>query len=101
MLANRLRFTDAEQLSPSHRRLLRAAIRGVTGLVLAVLGPVLAYALTATLGEILADPDRFDGQVVTTSGTITNLRETVSRHGDLHYTFDLSDGTHVLPVLSF
>jgi hypothetical protein len=60
-----------------------------------------AVALDATASAILSNPDRFDGKSMTTSGTIINLRETVSRRGNPYYTFDLSDGTRVIRVFSF
>ena len=42
--------------------------------------------------EILANPDRFDGHMVTIEGTMTNLRQRVSRGGDPYYKFDLRKG---------
>jgi hypothetical protein len=66
----------------------------------------LVAAATAAPGvssvrAILDDPDRFDGQPVTLRGTITNLRERVSRRGNAYYTFDLLDGDRSLRVFSF
>jgi len=61
----------------------------VLGLLL--VNPLISFALDALPGEILANPDRFDGQVVTLQGTITNFRERVSRSGNAYYTFDLSE----------
>jgi hypothetical protein len=55
----------------------------------------------ASPSAILANPDRFDGQAVTIQGTVTNLRETVSRRCNPYYTFDLSDGTRAIRVFSF
>ncbi|PYN72236.1 MAG: hypothetical protein DMD96_34930 [Candidatus Rokuibacteriota bacterium] len=69
------------------------------GLLLAAAGP--AGALDTSPSAILTNPDRFDGQIVTISGTITNLRETVSRRGNPYYTFDLSDGKQAIRVFSF
>jgi len=56
------------------------------GLLLAAARP--AGALEASPSAILTDPDRFDGKSVTIRGTITDLRETVSRRGNAYYTFD-------------
>lgn len=64
-------------------------------------GPVAADALGPSASTILADPDRFDGQPVTVTGAITNLRQTVSRRGNPYYTFDLSDGARTIRVFSF
>jgi len=60
-----------------------------------------AQALRTSPSEILANPDRFDRQAVTISGTVTNLRERVSGAGNAYYTFDLSDGKQVIRVFSF
>ncbi len=70
-------------------------------LVAAVVPTGVAYVqITTTPGEILANPDRFDGHMVTIEGTMTNLRQRVSRGGDLYYKFDLSDGTQAIRVIS-
>jgi len=58
-------------------------------------------ALNTSPSAVLATPDRFDGQTVTISGTITNLRERVSQRGNAYYTFDLSDGKQAIRVFSF
>jgi len=58
-------------------------------------------ALDASPSAILTSPDGFDGKSVTIHGTITNLRETVSRRGNPYYTLDLSDGRRVIRVFSF
>ena len=70
-------------------------------LAAAVVSPVAVYALVTTPGEILANPDRFDGQVVTIEGTMSKLRQRVSRRGNPYYTFDLSDGKQAIRVFSF
>src|SRR2546425_13149504 len=76
-----------------HRCACRLLIAiGALGLLLAAAGH--AGALDTSLSAILTNPDRFDG-------TITNLRETVSRRGNPYYTFDLSDGTRAIRVFSF
>ena len=60
-----------------------------------------AKALNTSPSAVLTTPDRFDGQTVTISGTITNLRERVSQRGNAYYTFDLSDGKQAIRVFSF
>ena len=50
---------------------------------------------------ILANPNGYDGQPVTISGTITRLQERVSRAGNPYYTLDLSDGRQTIRVFSF
>ncbi len=69
-------------------------------LAAAVVPPGAANAPVTTPSEILANPDRFDGQVVTIEGTVTNLRQRVSRVGDPYYKFDLSDGKQAVRVVS-
>jgi hypothetical protein len=72
----------------------------VTALLLLVTAPPVG-ALDASPSAILTNPDGFDGKSVTVHGTITNLRETVSRRGNPYYTLDLSDGTRSIRVFSF
>ena len=60
-----------------------------------------AQAVKTSPSAILATPDRFDGQTVSISGTITNLRERVSQRGNAYYTFDLSDDKQAIRVFSF
>ncbi len=60
-----------------------------------------AHAVNTSPSEILATPNRFDGQAVTITGTITNLSERVSQRGNPYYTFDLSDGKQAVRVFSF
>jgi DNA polymerase III alpha subunit len=58
-------------------------------------------ALTNSPAEVLSNPERFDGKVVTLAGTVTNLKERVSRQGNPYYTFDLNDGRGAITVFSF
>jgi hypothetical protein len=59
----------------------RSALVLLVGLVLLTC-PLAATALETFLGEILANPNRFDGQTVTLKGTITHFCERVSRAGN-------------------
>jgi hypothetical protein len=77
------------------------AVRISACAILVLVAVTLAQAAPASVAAILANPDRFDRQPVTISGTITNVRETVSRRGNPYYTFDLSDGTQAIRVFSF
>src|SRR5262249_29554901 len=81
----------------AHPRLLIAV--AVLGFLLGPARPVDAFQ--ASPDTILTNPVRFDGQSVTVSGMITNLRETVSRRGNPYYTLDLTDGTRAIRVFSF
>lgn len=76
--------------------------RGTTILVLAVLLlPLAAWAVTASPGEILGDPDRFDGKLVTVTGRVTVLKAKISGKGNAYYTFALDDGGRAITVFSF
>jgi hypothetical protein len=61
----------------------------------------LAQGLKTSPGEILSNPDRFDHQVVSVEGAVTNLQERVSKAGNAYYTFDLNDGRQAIRVFSF
>jgi len=79
----------------------RALITMLT-LVFAVASAWTALAQVPTSpAEILANPDRFNGQLVTIHGTITNFRERLSRRGNAYYTLDLSDAKQSIRVFSF
>jgi len=60
-----------------------------------------AQAAPISVGELLSDPDRFRDQPVTVGGTMSNFREHVSRTGTRSYTFDFSDGTQTIHVVSY
>jgi hypothetical protein len=61
-----------------------------------------AQAAPVSVGELLSDPDRFRGQPVTVGGTMSNFRERISHRGRTpYYTFDFSDGTQAVYVVSF
>src|SRR5262249_41329567 len=62
---------------------------------------LIAQAAPLSVSELRTNPDRFDGQPVTISGTMTNLRESVSRRGTRSYTFDFGDGNQTILVRSF
>ncbi len=69
--------------------------------LLAVAALASAQAVSTSPGDILADPDRFDGQGVTIRGAVSHLQERVSRAGNPYYTLDLSDGKQAIRVFSF
>lgn len=69
--------------------------------VLALASSASAQVVNTSPSEILANPDRFDGQSVTIRGTVTGLQERVSRAGNSYYTVDLSDGKQAIRVFSF
>ena len=66
---------------------------------------ILAMALVApsarvSVSELVADPDRFNGQPVLVGGTISGYREGATLRGSRYYTFDLSDGAETVPVIA-
>ena len=66
------------------------------------LGVVLiAQAAPLSVGELLANADRFNGQPVTVAGIISNFRGQPLRRGGAVYTFDLSDGAATVHVTMF
>ena len=75
----------------------------ITGLavVLSLVAVVGAWALQSSPAEILGNPDRFDGQIVTISRTLTNVRPRVSQRGNAYFTFELSDGRTAITVFKF
>lgn len=80
----------------------RSVIVGSLLLLLVVLViPPAALALTASPSEILANPERYDDKLITTSGAITNVKPRVSRKSNAYYTFELHDGKRGITVFSF
>jgi hypothetical protein len=69
--------------------------------LLAVTALASAQAVSTSPSDILANPDRFDGQAITIGGTVTNLQERVSRAGNPYYTLDLRDGKQAIRIFSF
>jgi hypothetical protein len=66
------------------------------------LGLVLvAQAAPLSVSELLSNPDRFNGQPVTVTGTISNFRGNPLRRRSPLYTFDLSGGPETVHVRAF
>lgn len=82
-----------------YRLLASAAV--VVGILLAFVVVRPAIERDTSISTILQNPDSFDGQTVTLRGTVTNLRETVSRRGNPYYTYDLRQGDQTIRVFSF
>ena len=94
-----------EVASTSGSRMPRMRFRSMRAvialLLLAVLGPNAAWALDASPSDIVANPHRYDGQSLTTTGRVTRLRSTVSRRGNPYYWFELRDARSGVTVFSF
>jgi hypothetical protein len=76
---------------------MRGALLSLGAAVVAV---VAAQAAPVSVDEILSNPDRFDGQMVTIEGTMIDLKQRVTRFGDPVYKFYLSDGKQAIRVIS-
>ncbi len=75
--------------------------RSLLPLGAALVAITVAQAATISVEEILSNPDRFDGQMVTVEGTMIDLKRRVSYLGDsYYYKFYLSDGKLALRVTS-
>ena len=79
-----------------------AVLTGLCGALTTLALVALAGAGPAAISpsELLADPDRFDGQVVALQGTVEKLREKVSPDGAPYFKFRLSDGPSAVRVFS-
>ncbi len=62
---------------------------------------LVTQAAPLSVSELLANAERFNGQPVTVSGTISNFRANRWRRGGPIYTFDLGDGTATVHVTAF
>jgi hypothetical protein len=80
----------------------RAVFASLCGALTALALLALASAGPAAISpsELLADPDRFDGQTVTLQGTVEKFRERVSPDGAPYYKFRLSDEQYAVRVFS-
>jgi hypothetical protein len=79
----------------------RGTLGGRYGALVALLPALTSASLAAVSpGELLANPDRFDGQTVTVRGTVEKFREGVSPDGAPYYKFRLSDEQYAVHVFS-
>ena len=77
-------------------------VRFFFALLLALLiAPPLLAQVAATAADIAQNPDRYDGQTVTVTGTIAAYRERVSRAGNPYTTFRLEDGGASVAVFAW
>ena len=78
-------------------------LTGLCGALTALALVALASAGPAATSpsELLADPDRFDGQTVTLQGAVEMFREKVSPDGGPYSKFRLSDEQTAVRVFSF
>jgi hypothetical protein len=60
-----------------------------------------AFGQLVSITTLLANPDRYDGQVVTVSGAVSAYRERVSRAGNPYTTFRLEEGRSSVAVFAW
>lgn len=73
---------------------------------LVVLAVLLVFATTAlalevSIRDLIATPERFDGQPVTLHGTIGNIQRRVSGRGNAYFILDLAQEGATVRVFSF
>lgn len=76
------------------------------GVLTAVLGillmpPVLGAQEELTVGALLRNADRYDGEVVTVAGAVGAYRERVTATGEPYTTFQLRDARASVPVFAW
>lgn len=67
--------------------------------LLALWASASSNAAETSIGDVVASPNRFAGELVVLTGKVTKLSNK-SRKGVPYHVFDLSDGTRTIPVLA-
>lgn len=60
-----------------------------------------AQAIKTTVGDILSNPDQYDGKMVQVKGIAGSVKEKVSKKSNFYTTFKISNENNVLSVFSF
>lgn len=60
-----------------------------------------ALAIKTTVGDILSNPDKYDGKMVQVEGKVASLKFKTSKKGNPYTTLNLSDAGNTLTVFSF
>jgi cytochrome c-type biogenesis protein CcmE len=94
-------YSLIQRVGGGERRLSKRAWIACLAVVVSLVAAVGAWALQSSPTAILGEPDRFDGQIVTISGTVTNVQPQVSQRGNAYFTFELSDGRKSITVFKF
>ena len=79
----------------------RTTVCGLAVYLLVLTFPLAVWGLSPSPWELGENPADFDGQMVTVSGVVTDLKDRVSRRGNPYFTFGLSDGRTAVSVFSF
>ncbi|MDR7434527.1 MAG: hypothetical protein QN189_05295 [Armatimonadota bacterium] len=70
-------------------------------LLVTLLLPSALAQLTVTVRDIVQNPDRYDGQIVSVTGTIAAYRERISARGNPYTTFRLEEGGASVAVFAW
>lgn len=94
-------YSLIQRIAGGERRLSKRTWIAGLAVIVSLVAVVGAWALQSSPTEILGNPDRFDGQIVTMSGRLTNVQPRVSQRGNAYFTFELSDGRTSITVFKF
>lgn len=61
----------------------------------------IAQAIKTTVGDILTNPDKYDGKMVQVEGKVASPNFKTSKRGNPYTTFKLTDAGNTLTVFSF
>lgn len=60
---------------------------------------VMAQAIKTSIGEILTNPDKYDGKMVQVQGKVGSLKFKTSKRGNAYTTFSIRDSSNG-PIIS-
>ncbi len=60
-----------------------------------------AQVIKTTIGDILVNPDKYDGKIVEVKGIAMSVKFKISKRGNPYTTFKLTDDSNTLTVFSF
>lgn len=61
----------------------------------------IAQGIKTTVGDILSDPDKYDGKMVEVKGMVESLKFKVSKKGNPYTVFNLVDKGYSVKIFSF
>lgn len=75
----------------------------VAAIICLILIPIMAnaQAIKTTVADILSNPGQYDGKMVSVEGTVTSLKEKVSKKGNPYFTVKLTHKDKSLSIFSF
>lgn len=60
-----------------------------------------AQAIKTTVGDILSNPDQYDGKMVQIEGNVTSVNQKVSKKGNSYFILKIANGDKSLSVFNF